>query len=86
MPSELNFRVSDYERGNPGIEGLYYGTEVEMRAAIAPLLASAAPLAVFTTVNSYNWLQAAVHYSFYETIDWIAPSPVSPSHQDLFPG
>jgi len=79
MPSELNFRVSDYDRGKPGIEGLYYGTETEMRAAIAPLLKAAAPQANITQLQTVDWLQAAVHYSFYETIDWVIPSPVSNS-------
>ncbi|KAK0657882.1 hypothetical protein B0T16DRAFT_425942 [Cercophora newfieldiana] len=75
MPAELNFRVSDYSRGNPGIEGLYYGTDAEMRAAIAPLLATAAPLGGITESHTVGWLDAAVHYSFSETIDWITPSP-----------
>ncbi|KAK0703894.1 carbohydrate oxidase from Microdochium Nivale in complex with substrate analogue [Lasiosphaeria miniovina] len=75
MPAELNFRVSDYERGKPGIEGLFYGTDAEMRAAIAPLLASAAPLANVTDSHTVDWLGAAVHYSFYDTIDWLTPSP-----------
>jgi len=78
MPAELNFRVSDYSRGKPGIEGLYYGTDKEMRAAIAPLLRTA-PLSASNVTESFTvgWLDAAVHYSFYETIDWITPSPVS---------
>ncbi|KAK3387771.1 carbohydrate oxidase from Microdochium Nivale in complex with substrate analogue [Podospora didyma] len=76
MPKEINFRVSDYNRGSPGIEGLYYGTDAEMRAAIAPLLATAAPLANITDSHTVNWLEAAVHYSFSDTgIDWVLPSP-----------
>jgi hypothetical protein len=77
MPAELNFRVSDYDKGSPGIEGLYYGTDADMRAAIAPLLTTAAPLGGITESHTVNWIDAAVHYSFYDTIDWITPSPVS---------
>src|SRR3569833_4493466 len=76
MPPEVNFRVSDYDRGSPGIEGLYYGTDTEMRKAIAPLLETAAPLGGVTESHTVNWLEAAVHYSFYDTIDWVDPSPV----------
>lgn len=79
MPAELNFRVSDYSRGNPGIEGLYYGTVEEMKKAVDPLLKKAAPLAVYTAAEQVDWLGAAVHYSFSDTgIDWIKPSPVRP--------
>lgn len=77
MPRELNFRVSVYDRVNPGIEGLYYGTDAEMRAAIAPLLEKAAPLANITESHTVDWLQAAVHYGLSDNIDWIMPSPVS---------
>ena len=77
MPSNLNFRVSDYDRGSPNVEGLYYGTDSEMRAAIAPLLRDAAPKGVVTESFTVNWLQAAHHYSFFDTIDWTDPSPVS---------
>ena len=77
MPAELNFRVSDYSRGNPGIEGLYYGTIEEMKKAVDPLLKKAAPLAVYTAAEQVDWLGAAVHYSFSDIgIDWIKPSPV----------
>jgi len=79
MPAELNFRVSDYSRGNPGIEGLYYGTIEEMKKAVDPLLKKAAPLAVYTAAEQVDWLGAAVHYSFSDIgIDWIKPSPVRP--------
>jgi hypothetical protein len=74
MPAELNFRVSDYSRGQPGIEGLFYGTDTELRAALAPLLA-VQPTANLTESHTVDWLQAAVHYSFYDTIDWLTPSP-----------
>jgi len=77
MPKELNFRVSDYNRGSPGIEGLFYGTDAEMRAAIAPLLETAAPLAVVTQSKTVNWIDAVTHYTFSNTgIDWVEPSPV----------
>ena len=77
MPIELNFRVSDYNRGSPGIEGLYYGTDAQMRAAIAPLLNTAAPSGNITESHTVGWLDAAVHYAFSDTIDWLLPSPVS---------
>jgi hypothetical protein len=76
MPSNINFRVSDYDRGSPGIEGLFYGTDAEMRKAIAPLLQTAAPLGNITESTTVNWLEAVHHYSFYDTIDWTNPSPV----------
>ncbi|KAK1760328.1 Glucooligosaccharide oxidase [Echria macrotheca] len=74
MPAELNFRVSDYSRGQPGIEGLFYGTDAELRVALAPLLA-VQPTANLTESHTVDWLQAAVHYSFFDTIDWLTPSP-----------
>lgn len=74
MPSELNFRVSDYFRGQPGIEGLYYGTEAQMRAAIAPLLEKAAPLGAITASRTIDWLQAAVHYGLSDNTDWTVSS------------
>ena len=77
MPSNLNFRVSDYDRGSPNIEALYYGTDAEARNAIAPLLKEAAPKAVITESYTVNWLEAVHHYSFFDTIDWTEPSPVS---------
>lgn len=76
MPRELNFRVSDYNRGQPGIEGLYYGTDEGMRAAIAPLLAKAAPEANITLSKTVNWIEAVTYYAFNATIDWTWPSPV----------
>ncbi|KAK7959970.1 uncharacterized protein PG986_004824 [Apiospora aurea] len=75
MPRELNFRVSDYNRGAPGIEGLYYGTEEQMRAAIDPLLTKAAPEASFSLSKTVNWIEAVTYYAFNETIDWTWPSP-----------
>jgi len=75
MPAELNFRVSVYDRDDPGIEGLYHGTEVQMRAAMAPLLTKAAPMYNYTTVNTTNWLDMVLHYAFFDTIDWVNPSP-----------
>ncbi|KAK7993065.1 hypothetical protein PG991_016244 [Apiospora marii] len=75
MPRELNFRVSDYNRGAPGIEGLYYGTDEQMRAAVAPLLAEAAPDARFSLAKTVSWIEAVTHYAFNETIDWTWPSP-----------
>ncbi|KAH8879815.1 carbohydrate oxidase from Microdochium Nivale in complex with substrate analogue [Thozetella sp. PMI_491] len=77
MPAEINFRVSDYSRGNPGIEGLYYGTDAEMREAIAPLLTKAAPKANITDSRSVTWIDAVKHYAFAQDdiIDWTLPSP-----------
>ncbi|KAK8858978.1 FAD binding domain-containing protein [Apiospora arundinis] len=75
MPRELNFRVSDYNRGAPGIEGLYYGTDKQMRAAIEPLLTKAAPKATFSLSKTVNWKEAVTYYAFNETIDWTWPSP-----------
>ena len=77
MPSNLNFRVSDYDRGSPNVEGLYYGTEAEMRAAVNVLLQQVAPKGVITEAYVVNWLEAVHHYSFFDTIDWTEPSPVS---------
>lgn len=48
MPRKLNFRIADYNRGSPGIEGLYYGTDEQMRATIAPFLIEVAPKANVT--------------------------------------
>lgn len=76
MPRELNFRVSDYGRGNPGIEGLYYGNEEQMRAALAPLLSKAAPEAKINDPTTVSWIEAVTHYAFNNTIDWTWPSPV----------
>jgi Berberine and berberine like len=77
MPAELNFRVSDYDRGSPGIEGLYYGTDAQMREAIAPLLAKGAPQGNITESHNVTWIEAVSHYSYFDTIDWTLPSPVS---------
>ncbi|KAK5651325.1 hypothetical protein OQA88_12558 [Cercophora sp. LCS_1] len=77
MPPELNFRVSDYSRGQPGIEALYYGTETQARAAIAPLLNSSSVFANATIngVKTVGWLDVAIHYAFFPDIDWLTPSP-----------
>jgi FAD/FMN-containing dehydrogenase len=75
MPSELNFRVSDYGKGEPGIEGMYYGTDAQMRAAISPLLEKIAPSGTITASNTLDWLQAATSHSLSDNIDWITPSP-----------
>lgn len=75
MPRELNFRVSDYSRGKIGIEGLYYGTDAQMRAAIAPLLKEAAPQANITQAQTVNWIDAVTKYSFVSDVDQTDPSP-----------
>jgi FAD/FMN-containing dehydrogenase len=75
MPQELNFRIADYSSGNAGLEGLFYGPPDAARAAIAPLLATAAPNAVITEARQLNWIQSVIGYSNYEDIDFITPSP-----------
>lgn len=84
MPRELNFRVSDYNRGAPGIEGLYYGNDAQMRAALAPLLKKAAPEAKITGSQTVNWIEAVTYYAFNQTIDWTWPSPVCISLSRIF--
>ncbi|KAK4121156.1 Glucooligosaccharide oxidase [Parathielavia appendiculata] len=74
MPGELNFRLSDRSQGRPGMEGLYYGTEAQMRAAVIPLLEKAAPLGIITASGTVDWLQATVHYSHSDNVDRITPS------------
>lgn len=76
-PREINFRVADYGKGAPGIEGLYYGNKEKFRAAIAPLLNNLPAGWNVTTEQTVNWIESAIGYSNYDEIDWILPSPVS---------
>ncbi|KAM7189947.1 Glucooligosaccharide oxidase [Rhypophila sp. PSN 637] len=75
MPREINFRVSDYARGQIGIEGLYYGTDAQMREAIAPLLSEAAPQANITRSETVTWIEAVTHYGLIPDVDVSEPSP-----------
>jgi FAD/FMN-containing dehydrogenase len=76
-PREINFRIGDYNKGSPGLEGLYYGTEAQWRVAIAPLLADLPSGWNISGVSNLNWIQAVISYSNYDSIDFITPSPVS---------
>lgn len=83
QPREVNFRIGDYSKGQPGIEGLYYGTSAEWRAAFQPLLDTLPTGFTVGATEQLNWIQAVIAYSNYEEVDWIHPSPVSstpPSH------
>ncbi|KAK8102532.1 glucooligosaccharide oxidase [Apiospora sp. TS-2023a] len=67
MPKALNFRIADYERGHPIAEGLYYGTERQMKD----------DLAEFTTISNgtlylseqVNWIDAIKHYAADNTLN-----------------
>lgn len=76
-PREINFRIGDYGKGNPGIEGLFYGTIEEWEAAIAPLLATLPTGWEISETRNLNWIESVISYSNYDEIDWILPSPVS---------
>jgi hypothetical protein len=74
-PREINFRVADYGKGNPGVEGLYYGTSAQWRSAIDPLLKTLPAGWNITTEENVDWITSVIRYSNYDTIDWITPSP-----------
>lgn len=77
MPREVNFRIGDYGKGQAQIEGLYYGTPDQWRKAFKPLLDTLPAGYNVSEPKAYNWIDAVISYSNYDTIDWITPSPVS---------
>lgn len=77
QPREVNFRIGDYNKGQPGIEGLYYGTPRQWRKDFQPLLDTLPAGYNVSEPQSLNWIQAVISYSNYDNVDWIHPSPVS---------
>jgi len=77
MPREVNFRIGDYNKGSPGIEGLYYGTPEQWRAAFKPLLDTLPTGYNVSEPLELNWIESVISYSNYDTVDWVLPSPVS---------
>lgn len=77
QPREVNFRIGDYNKGSPGIEGLFYGTAAEWQVAFQPLLDTLPKGYNISEPTSLNWIQAVIAYSNYDEVDWIHPSPVS---------
>ncbi|KAL5430869.1 hypothetical protein PMIN07_009773 [Paraphaeosphaeria minitans] len=75
MPREVNFRIGDYSKGQPGIEGLYYGTPAQWKKDFQPLLDTLPKGYNISVPQSLNWIQAVVAYSNYDEVDWIHPSP-----------
>jgi hypothetical protein len=74
-PREINFRVGDYGKGQPAIEGLYYGTPAAWKKDITPLLNTLPAGWNITNTQSLNWIESVVSYSNYDNVDWITPSP-----------
>jgi FAD/FMN-containing dehydrogenase len=77
QPREVNFRVSDYNKGKPVVEGLYYGTPAQWREAFQPLLDTLPEGYSVAEPQVLTWIQAVVAYSDHDDIDWTHPSPVS---------
>ena len=76
-PREINFRIGDYARGNPEIEGLFYGSPAQLEVAITPLL-NTLPAGWTRKPNRVvNWIESVISYSNYDEVDWVLPSPVS---------
>ncbi|KAF1980240.1 carbohydrate oxidase from Microdochium Nivale in complex with substrate analogue [Bimuria novae-zelandiae CBS 107.79] len=75
QPREVNFRIGDYNKGQPGIEGLYYGTPAQWRTAFQPLLDTLPKGYTISEPQTLNWIQAVIAYSNYDEVDWIHPSP-----------
>nr|I1SB12.2 RecName: Full=Carbohydrate oxidase; AltName: Full=Lactose oxidase; Short=LaO; Flags: Precursor [Microdochium nivale] len=75
-PREVNFRIGDYGAGNPGIEGLYYGTPEQWRAAFQPLLDTLPAGYVVNPTTSLNWIESVLSYSNFDHVDFITPQPV----------
>ncbi|KAK8096352.1 uncharacterized protein PG998_014220 [Apiospora kogelbergensis] len=81
MPQNLNFRIADYERGHPIIEGLFYGGKEQMELNVAPLLL--ASNGALDDSGEVGWIDAIRHYSadntynetINSTIDWVVPGP-----------
>lgn len=79
-PREINFRVADYGAGNPGLEGLYYGTKEQWSKAFEPLLKTLPAGYNVTLAKEVTWLQSVLEYSNYLEIDFIEPAPVRTPH------
>jgi len=75
QPREVNFRIGDYNKGQPGIEGLYYGTPEQWRKDFQPLLDTLPAGYNVSEPQALNWIQAVISYSNYDNVDWIHPSP-----------
>ncbi|PVH96055.1 Glucooligosaccharide oxidase [Periconia macrospinosa] len=75
QPREVNFRIGDYNKGQPGIEGLYYGTPAQWKTAFQPLLDTLPSGYTVQPTQQLNWIQAVIAYSNYDDVDWIHPSP-----------
>ncbi|CAI6337596.1 unnamed protein product [Periconia digitata] len=75
QPREVNFRIGDYNKGQPGIEGLYYGTAEEWEVAFKPLLDTLPEGYEIAEPQQLNWIQSVISYSNYDEVDWIHPSP-----------
>ncbi|KAJ4360126.1 uncharacterized protein N0V89_000686 [Didymosphaeria variabile] len=75
QPREVNFRIGDYSKGQPGIEGLYYGTPAQWQKAFQPLLDTLPKGYNVSEPVTLNWIQAVISYSNYDEVDWIHPSP-----------
>jgi FAD/FMN-containing dehydrogenase len=80
MPREVNFRIGDYSKGSPQIEGLYYGTPDQWKKAFQPLLDTLPKGYTVGTPQAMNWIESVISYSNYDTVDWTTPSPVSLIH------
>jgi FAD/FMN-containing dehydrogenase len=76
QPREVNFRIGDYGKGAPQIEGLYYGTVDEWREAFQPLLDELPSGFNLTDIRPMGWMEAVISYSNYDHVDWTDPSPV----------
>lgn len=76
QPREVNFRIGDYNKGQPGIEGLYYGTAAQWQKAFKPLLDTLPKGYTVSEPQTLNWIQAVIAYSNYDEVDWLHPSPV----------
>ncbi|KAL5371241.1 hypothetical protein DPSP01_014403 [Paraphaeosphaeria sporulosa] len=75
QPREVNFRIGDYHKGQPVIEGLYYGAPAEWRKAFQPLLDTLPKGYNVLEAEAVSWIEAVIAYSDHTDIDWINPSP-----------
>lgn len=76
-PENINFRIADYGKGNPSLEGLFYGNENEARKVVEPIVAKLGPKAVLSSLNQTTWIDAVVKYSNVgiQELDYTTPSP-----------
>ncbi|KAF1993440.1 Glucooligosaccharide oxidase [Amniculicola lignicola CBS 123094] len=75
MPRQVNFRMSDYNKGKPEIEGLYYGTPEEWRRDFQPLLDTLPKTYNVTDPQTLTWIQAVIAYSNFTQVDWVYDGP-----------